>query len=318
MLFLNGLNITCSKHFFFFFFKRIIHIVLSRYSQLKILIYTIEKEKKSSLNEYTTLLPTNNNDHTRFIQALDDSLAKIIQFYTEKECEATVELDHILTPSYPSEPVVIVSQDVYLGLPQESSTSTINTDRSSATSITMVPKDDTHLMTGVKTRLIELYIYLSKLKSFVSLNMTAFTKILKKYDKLMNARQSQTYMFRKVLEAYPFQAYTRDHLDDLIQRVEQTYNSNKKEGVDLSVLLSEKVTNDRNIIWRERIDQERKLNNVITSGTGVRDKLPFIGIALTSIAVFVYLLNSSLFEQVEQTRCFAVLVFASILWATEV
>lgn len=293
-----------------------------RYYQLKALIYTLEIEKKSSLNESTALLPMGNIDHSRFIQALDDSLAKIIQFYTEKECEANVELDHILTCFYPPS-IVIATQDVNpAALPHDSSSSsaTIDTDRSSATSITMDLKEDPDLIVGARMKLIDLYITLSKLKSFVSLNLTAFTKILKKYDKVMDTRQSQMYMFRKVAEAYPFQAQTRDNLDDLIGRVEQIYNSNKRDGVaDLSVLLTEKVTPDQKMIWMDRISEERKFNDiVIVSGTEVRDRLPFIGIALMSVTIFVYLLNSSLFEQVEQTRCFAVLVFASILWATEV
>lgn len=294
-------------------------MVALRYSQFKALIYTLEKGRKTPINEYTSLLTIVNADHTPFIQALDDSLTKINQFYTEKECEANVELDHILTYFYPSESAVIAIPDVNLGSLHASSSSTTDTDRSSATSITMILKDDPGLVGGVKTKLIEVYIYLSKLKSFVSLNLTAFTKILKKYDKVMNAQQSQIYMIQKVTEAYPFQAQTRYHLDHLIQRVEEIYNSNKKEDlVDLSILLSEKVANDRNMIWRERIGEERKLNNLVFSGAEVRDRLPFIGIVLMSVTVFVYLLNSSLFEQVEQTRCFAVLVFASILWATEV
>ncbi|KAG2197878.1 hypothetical protein INT47_003547 [Mucor saturninus] len=289
-----------------------------QYHQLKALIYTLEIEKKSSLNESTALLPIGNTDHGRFIQALDDSLAKIIQFYTEKECEANVELDHILTCFYPPEPVVIAIQDLNPDLPHGSSSSTTDTDRSSATSITMDLKDDPDLMAGARTKLIDLYIYLSKLKSFVSLNLTAFKKILKKYDKVMDTKQSQIYIFRKVTEAYPFQAQTRDYLNDLIGRVEQIYNSNKKDGVvDLSVLLTEKATNDQKMIWMDRIREERKFNDLSISGTEARDRLPFIGIALMSITIFVYLLNSSLFEQVEQTRCFAVLVFASILWATE-
>lgn len=281
-----------------------------RYSKLKTLIYTIEKEKKASLNEYTTLLPTNQEDHVTFTKALDKSLTKIIQFYTDKETEAHIELDHLLL----SKPVAnVVQTELLLTIPSSSSSIDMEDNRSFSTSMTL----------NQSTQLMDLYIYLCKLKSFVSLNMTAFTKILKKYDKVMNARQSQSYMFRHILEAYPFQAHTRDHLDDLIQQVEQIYSNDKKDKNDLAVLLAEQVTHDRNVLWRERLGQERKLNNLVmqsneTTIAASLDQLRSVLIGVSSLAVFVYLLNSSLFEHIEQRRCFAVLVFASILWATEV
>ncbi|GAA5804679.1 hypothetical protein HPULCUR_010182 [Helicostylum pulchrum] len=275
------------------------------YSKLKTLIYMIEKEKNASLNEYTTLLPTNQEDHITFTKALDETLTKIIQFYTDKENEANIELDHLL-----SKPVANVVQTELLTIPSSSSID-MEDNRSFSTSMTL----------NQNTQLIDLYIYLCKLKSFVSLNMTAFTKILKKYDKVMNARQSQSYMFRHILEAYPFQAHTRDHLDDLIQQVEQIYSNDKKDKNDLAVLLAEQVTHDRNVIWRERLGQERKLNNLVMTSSETTavsiDQLRTVLIGVFSLVVFVYLLNSSLFEHIEQRRCFAVLVFASILWATE-
>src|SRR5438067_1983786 len=39
----------------------------------------------------------------------------------------------------------------------------------------------------LKKRTIDLFVWLSELKSFVSLNHTGFSKILKKYDKITNS-----------------------------------------------------------------------------------------------------------------------------------
>lgn len=97
------------------------------------MIYKIEKDKKASLTEYTALLSTNDKDNSTFIQALDKSLANIIQFYTEKECEANVELDHILAPTTATtNPIIIVIHEPninaspYLSLPASSSSCSID------------------------------------------------------------------------------------------------------------------------------------------------------------------------------------------------
>lgn len=304
----------------------------NRYSKLKVLIYTVKKEegKISSIQEeHTPLLGSHrNNDKNLFIQTLDRNLAKIIQFYTEKECEVNVELDHILTPSYSflKQPVIIVQQEDFLSVPQSSSaTINIGDDRSSSTSITMTYQKDNQqqmLIGGITTqRLIDLYIYLSRLKSFVSLNLSAFTKILKKYDKIMGTRQSQAYMFQNVLPAYPFQDRTRDHLDDLILQVEQMYVANNKNNkcTDLNGFLFEKTDIGRNIVWKTRLEQVRKLNSIMLGKPILeRSKLYTVVKAFISLTIFICLLNAPLFEHVEQSRCFAILVFASVLWATEV
>lgn len=276
-------------------------------------MYQIETEKKASIDEYTALLPTNQQDHAIFIQALNNALNRIIQFYQQKENEATIELEHILSLS--TRPFIYKTLD-QRQLPTSTTSSSIEDSQSFSTSITL---DQTGMTDGVTIQLIELYIFLSKLKLFVSLNMAAFTKILKKYDKLMNASQSQNYMFHHLLESYPFQAHTRDHLDHLIQHVEQMYGTDKKDccRIDLTLLLSDQVAQDRNTIWREKMAQARQLNSISTE-IHKRNNLKTLFISFISLIVFIYLLNSSLFEQIEQQRCFAVLVFASILWATEV
>lgn len=176
-------------------------------------------------------------------------------------------------------------------------------------------------------RLIDLYIYLSKLKSFVYLNQTAFAKILKKYDKLMNAKLSESYNCSTLLKSYPFKETTCQHLDNLIQQIESIYNEQNHKSVDLNTCLHERLKNDRNLVWRKCLGQERRDTNITVvteqeqekNGFGLTrfDLKKWIYLAL-SLALFIYLVNSSLFEHVEQRRCFAILVFSSVLWATEV
>lgn len=280
----------------------------------------MRKGKERCNQENTPLLHPSSPGCSIFFQALNDYLANIIQFYTEKECEVNVELDHILSTSYsPSLPVIIIEEDELLSVPQSSFTSiNVNDDRSSSTSITMISpslaKNEKQKPVGdvTKQRLIELYTYLTKLKSFVSLNFKAFTEVLKKHDKLMNSSQGQTLLFQKVQTAYPFQDGTREHLDKLISQVELIYISMDESNQlhDLSSLLCENLDFDRGRLEESTEVSIEKLK--------IHKKIYTFLKALASLAIFAFLLSYPLFEHVEQQRCFALLVFSSILWATEV
>jgi phosphate transporter len=270
------------------------------------------------LNESSALLQ---KSQTTFIQELDAALANIIQFYAEKECQVNTEFDQILTLVPP--PIIVVVHDTRSSsssahLPLPSSEEEEEELHSITNTSTIVHNQDNYQ----DSRLIELYISLCKLKSFVSLNETAFEKILKKYDRLLNSNLKTSYITNTVLNAYPFRSSTRQHLEDIIQQVELMYNTTKEEGekrVSLDVLFRERIHCDRDIVWRERIGQERKNTNLHTKEIADKAKqLKTPLILALSITLFVYLLNCSLFEQVEQRRCFAVLVFSSVLWATEV
>ncbi|KAK4519040.1 4-aminobutyrate transaminase [Mucor velutinosus] len=298
------------------------------YSSLKSLIYMIEKKKLASLTEHTALLSTNDNDNSTFVKALDTSLSNITQFYTERESEANAELDEILAPS--TSPIVIVIHEPstntspYLSLPASASSCSID-DGQISTADTMVPSHNCYQHQendSQDERLMNLYLYLSKLKSFLYLNQTAFAKILKKYDKCMNTKLAETYTSHTLLQSYPFKPSTSQHLNQLIQQVETLYNEHATKSADLKMCLLETLKDDRNLVWRECIGRERRETNIVVeeekanaSWRGFEVKT-WIYLAL-SLALFMYLLNSSLFEHVEQRRCFAILVLSSFLWAIE-
>lgn len=56
----------------------------------------------------------------------------------------------------------------------------------------------------LKKRAISLYVQLCELKSFVQLNKTGFTKVLKKYDKILDRSLKSKYVDKYVLPSYPF------------------------------------------------------------------------------------------------------------------
>jgi phosphate transporter len=213
----------------------------------------------------------------------------------------------------------------------------------------------------LKKRAISLYVQLCELKSFIQLNKTGFTKVLKKYDKICDKNLKAKYIEKFVTPAYPFKADTMKHVEENISRMEQAYADVVTQGdvalakKELRLHLREHVVWERNTVWREMIGIERKAQ---AANMGLRrtllgvDNDPakarlqgddydpadmkeldtpvgrfrapawlFSSTLLTLIiivAVFFILLNIPIFQKVEQQNCLAMLVFVSLLWATEV
>jgi phosphate transporter len=199
----------------------------------------------------------------------------------------------------------------------------------------------------LKKRTIELFVWLSELKSFVSLNHTGFTKILKKYDKITNSniKLKSSYLNDVVGESYPFRQSTRQKIEEKISRVQEIYanlctNANMDIAIrELKTHLREFIVWERNTIWRDIIGLERKSHavgikepvtvdhsvgkssNIATPFGEVNVSTTFwknVSLILIFIGVFFLLLNVRLFKGVEENNCFALLAFASLLWATEV
>lgn len=213
----------------------------------------------------------------------------------------------------------------------------------------------------LKKRAISLYVQLCELKSFVQLNKTGFSKVLKKYDKILDRNLKLKYVENFVLPAYPFRAETIKHIEENIAKMEKAYADIVTQGdvalakKELRLHLREHVVWERNTVWREMIGIERKaqaanmgirrtLLGIDTDPTKARkqgddDQLDdmkelrtpvgrffcptwlfsstmytLIGI----VAIFIILLFVPIMDKVEQQNCLAMLVFVSLLWATEV
>lgn len=210
----------------------------------------------------------------------------------------------------------------------------------------------------LKKRTISSYVSLSELKSYVQLNWTGFSKLLKKYDKTCNRDMRRHYLTERVEKEYPFLHETRDALNEKISEVEEIYSRVWTEGdiisaqKELKLHLREHVVWERNTVWREMIGIERKSQAAALgirstllgkrAPTGVAEetkpieirtpvgkiKLPRwcpvwlfsanMAILIFALAVFFAFLFIPTFKSIEQSNCLAILVFVSILWATEV
>lgn len=213
----------------------------------------------------------------------------------------------------------------------------------------------------LKKRAISLYVQLCELKSFVQLNKTGFTKVLKKYDKIMDRNLKSKYIESSVLPAYPFRPETLKHIEENIAKMEKAYADVVTQGdvatakKELRLHLREHVVWERNTVWREMIGIERKaqaanmglrrtLLGVDTDPAKARlqgddehtadmkelqtpvgrfrcptwlfssSMFTLIGI----ITIFFVLLYVPIMKRVEEQNCLAMLVFVSLLWATEV
>jgi hypothetical protein len=117
---------------------------------------------------------------------------------------------------------------------------------------------------SLKKRTASVYVSLCELRSYIQLNKTGFSKVLKKYDKILDRNLKSTYLEKYVNNAHPFQQSTMDRLSQNISQIEVTYARICTQGDvveakrELRLHLREHVVWERNTVWREMIGIERK------------------------------------------------------------
>ncbi|KAJ6125310.1 Sodium/sulfate symporter [Penicillium samsonianum] len=212
---------------------------------------------------------------------------------------------------------------------------------------------------SLKRRLIECYVSLCELRSFIELNKTGFAKALKKYDKTLDRSLRRDYLASVVHPARPFTESTMAEIDRRIENVEGVYagivtkNNRQFARRELRLHLREHVVWERNTVWREMIEIERRAQ---AANVGIRHTLlggdedpstarrqgdkseirtqemstplgrfqfPLwlcslsFGTLVFSIAVFGAMLSIKVMDTPEEQNCLAMLVLVSILWSTE-
>ncbi|KAH7929221.1 Sodium/sulfate symporter [Leucogyrophana mollusca] len=194
-----------------------------------------------------------------------------------------------------------------------------------------------------KRRITNLYVSLSSLKSYVEVNHSGFRKILKKYDKVTYSELKDCYMHDVVENALPFTQESKERLNNSVGQLVEMYAKCVTRGDKTSALQQlklhqrENIAWERNTVWRQMIGQERRgavdgqdtllgATLVLEEESGLAQiRTPLGKLKITrktvslavAIATFVSLLNVQVVDGVEANRCFAVLVFSTIMWATE-
>jgi phosphate transporter len=211
----------------------------------------------------------------------------------------------------------------------------------------------------LKKRLISLYVQLCELKSYVQLNKTGFSKVLKKFDKILDKELRSKHMKEVVDPAYPFKPETMKSVDESINKIEGAYAEVVTNGdrelarKDLRSHLREHVVWERNTVWRDMIGLERRAEaaslgrSLLGTDGGIAGRLlqgdedkgpetkefktplgrfqcpiwlanPSFFTLVVVTGLFFFILFTPIMSKPEEQNCLAMIVYVSLLWATEV
>lgn len=327
----------------------------NRYDQLKKIIFQIEKEKVDNLNQSVTdqekasSIITHGED--KFMSQLDLQLEKVFTFYSEKESELYNQLDELaraLTEALPTQnfhdvpynsPLTELDSTHNLAVKEVVPDKELRRKMSVESRFSTESHHDRYVeqLVDLRTQLISLYVSLSELDSYVELNRMAFDKILKKHDKVLDGNLRSQYLKKMVLDSRPFMPQTTQVLRSQIERVERLYADAFCNGqVTIAVRqmkthLRDQIAYDRNTVWKDMVSQERKVldAHVKPSKPSKSYPIPFtqhrvpaelahsIMFFLLSVVLFAIFLNVNIFNDTQENYCFALLIFAAVMWATE-
>ena len=115
--------------------------------------------------------------------------------------------------------------------------------------------------------------------AYVELNYTGFQKILKKYEKVTGFKLKQVYMSNIVDLAFPFKSSNQSNLDHSISTSialysNLTYSTLKDSRNILDLQLKEKLIWERNSIWKDMVEKERKTTTMLVEESLVKHDLP--------------------------------------------
>ncbi|KAI9480820.1 MAG: SPX domain-containing protein [Benjaminiella poitrasii] len=293
----------------------------------------------------------------KFLTHLDKELDKVFDFYTEKETELYNRFDalkkelqdttsHRITHSESQQSHLpnIVSPLTKLDSSENNGFKDVETlrkmsfeSRMSTQSNYAYHEDYVEKMFDFRSQIISVYVTLSELASYIELNRIAFEKILKKHDKVLDGNLRDHYLKKLVLESRPFMPQTIEMLHGQIEHLERLYADSFCNGhLSLAIRqmkthLRDQITYDRNTVWKDMVSQERKIldAHVKENTLEKKYKIPFIQMTirvdtlnsilafLFSVILFVILLNVNIFNDRQENYCFALLIFAAVMWATE-
>ncbi|KAI8972505.1 SPX domain-containing protein [Pilobolus umbonatus] len=302
------------------------------YNQLKKIIFQMEKDRVDLLNSDSEKCITT-NEHS-FREALDEQLLKVATFYDDMEAEFYQKLDilELMLEENPDPDGNLSRLDSVQPIQKERKLSFES--RMSTRSITVEVMER---LGDLRTRLVSLYVSLSELEAYVDLNRLAIEKILKKHDKVLEANLKESYLRDHVGDARLFTLPVVKHLHSQIERSEKLYadafcNGNTNMAVrQMKTHLRDQVVYERNTVWKDLVGQERKtLGAVVMEHKPIKmTHIPFTKYSfpseqvnsalafLFSVVLFIVLLSVNTWGEKHENYCFALLIFAAVMWATE-
>ncbi|KAG7900786.1 hypothetical protein KL905_002928 [Ogataea polymorpha] len=203
-----------------------------------------------------------------------------------------------------------------------------------------------------KKRIVQAFIELSELKSFIELNKIGFSKVCKKFDKVLEQHIRERFVESLSSRSEVFSTATLVKIDDYLDELVEVYAGVTQDSIEaarafLRSHLREHIVFERSTVWKEMIGIEKDKHNAKGSSVLTGDEaelkgmfqvemystevswLPFrlgvpkflfgwtaFKIALT-ILVGGILLGVKTLNDRTQGNCLAVVAVCAILWATE-
>ncbi|KXN91756.1 hypothetical protein AN958_12370 [Leucoagaricus sp. SymC.cos] len=193
-----------------------------------------------------------------------------------------------------------------------------------------------------KRRITNTYISFTNLRSYIDINYSGFRKIIKKYDKVTFSELKDKYLHDVVEVSTPFNQASKTKVNDCINRLVElyarcvTHNDRAAAKQQLRLHQRENIAWERDTVWRQMIGRERRGEGSrmdLAGATLIKEpEEPLVDIptpvgrfkvtskviwGAIAVAVFAVLLNVKVVEVETANNCFAVLVFCTILWASE-
>lgn len=210
---------------------------------------------------------------------------------------------------------------------------------------------------SLKKRIIAIFTQLSELKDYIELNHTGFSKICKKFDKSLDTNIKSIYLNHIETSSHVFDPKTAESINNIIHetvmeyaKLSQNINTFNDDMInydqalnELSTQLRDHIAWERNTVWKDMMNIERLTNNakrqdlIETQNDSLEKPLQQVGhwdtlpnglwlliksptiIKFISISVVFFLLLKKflIFDDPLQQNCFAILIYSSLLWATE-
>ncbi|RKP27366.1 SPX domain-containing protein, partial [Syncephalis pseudoplumigaleata] len=322
------------------------------YPQLKKLIYQLERHvlaraagDEETLAENRPLLDAHHRANDEFLPVLDRELSRVTEFYVAKEGELYDELGRLLADiNTAAEATARTASEIGNAAAAAAAAEGNFRDRmqrrlSLRSETSKSPVVVTLPSQALRQRALNIYIALADLESYVQLNYTAFTKILKKYDKVTGNHLRKRYVQDSVRAAYLFHEQTKARLEEQTRTAAWAHGEAAgirdpdENELYLNKHLRERVVFERNTIWRDMIGMERKVAAIgveqarpdhapdVVAVRGVRiprwllSRKAIIGVM--SIIVFIALLRVKRIGEETDGKCFALLLLVCSFWIFE-
>ncbi|KAI8987592.1 SPX domain-containing protein [Mycotypha africana] len=186
-----------------------------------------------------------------------------------------------------------------------------------------------------RVRCAATYISLTELKQYASTNRTAFEKILKKWDKVMESNLREAYFQKVVKTTDAFTPENKVRLENALEQVLGMYAAvftmGKKHNaeIELKMHMRDHIQFERTSVWKDMVGKERQTLDAHAAIVQKGFHIPYINCFvsrktiqniigfLISIILYIVLMCVDTMGQYEASKCLALLIFAALMWAFE-